>query len=58
MNISFVGSPEYNCFCSYKYVTPFQEALGDVVYCGLPEVGQRLEQMGTINNHGTNLIDS
>ncbi|XP_042268535.1 glycine cleavage system protein H (aminomethyl carrier), b [Thunnus albacares] len=22
-----------------------QEALGDVVYCGLPEVGQRLEQM-------------
>ncbi|KAJ0002089.1 hypothetical protein NQD34_001885, partial [Periophthalmus magnuspinnatus] len=24
-----------------------QEALGDVVYCGLPEVGQKLEQMGT-----------
>ncbi|XP_034536876.1 glycine cleavage system protein H (aminomethyl carrier), b [Notolabrus celidotus] len=22
-----------------------QEALGDVVYCGLPEIGQRLEQM-------------
>ncbi|XP_031425594.1 glycine cleavage system protein H (aminomethyl carrier), b isoform X2 [Clupea harengus] len=22
-----------------------QEALGDVVYCGLPEVGQKLEQM-------------
>lgn len=22
-----------------------QEALGDVVYCGLPEVGQRLEQL-------------
>lgn len=25
---------------------PFQEALGDVVYCGLPEVGQKLEQLG------------
>lgn len=28
-------------------VLSFQDALGDVVYCGLPEVGQRLEQMGT-----------
>lgn len=36
---------------------PFQEALGDVVYCGLPEVGQRLEQMGTFNSCTNNLID-
>ncbi|CAG5856008.1 unnamed protein product [Menidia menidia] len=27
-----------------------QEALGDVVYCGLPEVGQQLDQMGKVHN--------
>lgn len=37
-------------------ILPFQEALGDVVYCGLPEVGQRLEQMGTLNNYASNLL--
>lgn len=36
---------------------PFQEALGDVVYCGLPEVGQRLEQMGTFHSCTNKLID-
>lgn len=35
----------------------FQEALGDVVYCGLPEVGQRLEQMGTLHSYASNIND-
>lgn len=29
----------------------FQEALGDVVYCGLPEVGTRLSQQGRTGAH-------
>ncbi|XP_055777124.1 glycine cleavage system H protein, mitochondrial-like isoform X2 [Salvelinus fontinalis] len=35
-----------------------QEALGDVVYCGLPEVGQKLEQMGEVTEINTELADN
>lgn len=38
-------SPVYMYVKMHK-VLSFQDALGDVVYCGLPDVGQRLEQLG------------
>lgn len=29
--------------------SPLQEALGDVVYCGLPDVGTNLSQSGDLS---------
>lgn len=35
---------------TFRPVCQLQEALGDVVYCGLPDVGTQLSQQGTVGS--------
>lgn len=41
-------SPMYSFFsvCFDAFVFSFKEALGDVVYCSLPEIGTKLSKHG------------
>uniref|UniRef100_A0A8C6PAC7 Glycine cleavage system protein H (aminomethyl carrier), b n=1 Tax=Nothobranchius furzeri TaxID=105023 RepID=A0A8C6PAC7_NOTFU len=44
-NINLYGSPFMSLCLKRFWDIIYKEALGDVVYCGLPEVGQRFEKM-------------